>query len=189
MSPVEGVGPRLETVVSNRLRVLRWACGVLSCWGPSLVALFSPATQEFLSFISLVSLSPSLLPTCLSFTNIQCAVLCCASLLSRVHLFVTPWTIARQAPLSMGILLASILEQAAMPPSRGSSQPRDSILVSHVAGGFFFFLLSEPPGKPLKWAASDTIVFISVRSDGVYLKISMSLLTLRTHKTQLFQVS
>ena len=52
MSPVEGVGPKLETVVSNRLRVLRRACGVLSCWGLSLVALFSPATQEFLSFIS-----------------------------------------------------------------------------------------------------------------------------------------
>ena len=139
MSPVEGVGPRLETVVSNRLRVLRWACGVLSCWGPSLVALFSPATQECLSFLSfpLFPFLP-LLPPCLSFTNIQCAVLCCASLLSRVHLFVTPWTIARQAPLSMGILLASILEQAAMPPSRGSSQPRDSIPVSHVAGGFFF---------------------------------------------------
>ena len=33
MSPVEGVGPKLETVVSNRLRVLRRACGVLSCWG------------------------------------------------------------------------------------------------------------------------------------------------------------
>ena len=30
-----------------------------------------------------------------------------------------------QAPLSMGMLQASILEQVAMPSSRGSSQPRD----------------------------------------------------------------
>ena len=43
---------------------------------------------------------------------------------SRVRLFVTPWTVARQAPLSMGILQARILEWAAMPSSRGSSRPR-----------------------------------------------------------------
>ena len=45
--------------------------------------------------------------------------------LSPVRLFVTPWTVARQAPLSMGILQARILEWVAMPSSRGSSQPRD----------------------------------------------------------------
>ena len=38
---------------------------------------------------------------------------------------VTPWTIARQALLSKGILQARILEWVAMPFSRGSSQPRD----------------------------------------------------------------
>ena len=37
--------------------------------------------------------------------------------------FVTPWTVAHQAPLSMGILQARILEWVAMPTSRGSSQP------------------------------------------------------------------
>ena len=36
--------------------------------------------------------------------------------LSRVRLFVTPWTVALQAPLSMGILQARILEWVAMPP-------------------------------------------------------------------------
>jgi len=41
--------------------------------------------------------------------------------LSRVRLFVTPWTVAHQAPLSMGILQARILEWVAMPSSRGSS--------------------------------------------------------------------
>ena len=38
---------------------------------------------------------------------------------------VTPWTVACQAPLSMGILQARILEWVAMPSSRGCSQTRD----------------------------------------------------------------
>ena len=50
---------------------------------------------------------------------------------------VTPWTVAFQAPLSMGILQARILERVAMPSSRGSSQPRDQTQVSHIAGSFF----------------------------------------------------
>ena len=47
------------------------------------------------------------------------------------------WTIAHQAPLSMGILQARILEQVAMSSSRGSSQPRDRTQGSHIAGRFF----------------------------------------------------
>ena len=45
--------------------------------------------------------------------------------LSHVRLFATPWTVACQAPLSMGIFQAIILEWVAMPSSRGSSPPRD----------------------------------------------------------------
>ena len=56
---------------------------------------------------------------------------------SCVRLFATPWTVAHQAPLSMGILQARILERVAMPSSRGSSQPRDWTQVSRIAGGFF----------------------------------------------------
>ena len=52
-------------------------------------------------------------------------VLTCAWSLSHVRLFETRWPVAHQVPLSMGILQASILEQVAMPSSRGSSQPRD----------------------------------------------------------------
>ena len=62
------------------------------------------------------------------------AVLCCHSVMSSSA---TPWTVARQAPLSMGIFQAIILEWAAMPSSRGSFQPRDQTQVSHIAGGFF----------------------------------------------------
>ena len=46
-------------------------------------------------------------------------------------------TIACQAPRSMGILQASILEWVAIPSSRGSSQPRDRTQVSHITGGLF----------------------------------------------------
>ena len=50
--------------------------------------------------------------------------------LSRVWLFVTPWTIH-------GILQARIPEWVAFPFSRGSSQPRDRTQVSCIAGKFF----------------------------------------------------
>ena len=56
---------------------------------------------------------------------------------SCVRLFVTPWTVALQAPLSMVILQARILEWVAMASSRGSSQARDQTQASHVAGKFF----------------------------------------------------
>ena len=62
---------------------------------------------------------------------------CCAQSLSHVRLFVTPWTVAHQAPLSMGILQARILEWVAMPSSRGTSQPRDRTQVSRIAGRIF----------------------------------------------------
>ena len=46
----------------------------------------------------------------------------CTKSFSHVWLFVTSWTVARQAPLSLGILQARILEWVAMPASMGSSQ-------------------------------------------------------------------
>ena len=49
----------------------------------------------------------------------------------------TPWTIACQAPLSMGILQARIPEWVTMPCSRGSTQPRDRTQVFCIAEGFF----------------------------------------------------
>ena len=63
--------------------------------------------------------------------------LCCAESLSRVRLCATPWTIACQAPLSMGILQARILGWVAMPSSRGSSHPRDQTQIFCIAGRFF----------------------------------------------------
>ena len=50
--------------------------------------------------------------------------------------FVTPWTVAHQVPLS-NIFQARILEWAAIPYFRGSSQPRDQTRISCIAGEFF----------------------------------------------------
>ena len=50
---------------------------------------------------------------------------CVCSATSVVSDSLTPWTLARQAPLSMRILQARILDCVAMSFSRGSSQPRD----------------------------------------------------------------
>ena len=52
---------------------------------------------------------------------------------SRVQLFATLWNVSRQAPVSMGILQARILELVAMPSSRGSSQSRDWTCVTYVS--------------------------------------------------------
>ena len=63
---------------------------------------------------------------------------CCCCLVAQSCLtLATPWTAARQAPLSMRILQARSLEWIAMPSSRGSSQPRVRTQVSYTAGRFF----------------------------------------------------
>ena len=72
----------------------------------------------------------------------------CAWLFSQVWLFVTPWTVARQAPLSMGILLARILEWVAIPISRGSSQPRDETQVYLLCRQILYHLSYQ--GSPRK---------------------------------------
>ena len=57
---------------------------------------------------------------------------CVLNCFGHTPLFVTPGTVAHQAPLSMGILQARTLERVAMPSSRGSCQPRDRAQVSYV---------------------------------------------------------
>ena len=54
--------------------------------------------------------------------------------LSRVRLFATPWTVAHQAPQSMGF---SRHEWVAISFSRESSRPRDRTPVSHIVGRRF----------------------------------------------------
>ena len=57
-------------------------------------------------------------------------------LLNHVRLFMILQTVSHQAPPTMGILQARILEWVAILFSRGSSQPRDQTCISCIAGGF-----------------------------------------------------
>ena len=50
---------------------------------------------------------------------------CMLSCFTCVQLFVTLWTIAHQAPLSMGFSRQEQWSRLPFPPSRGSSQPRN----------------------------------------------------------------
>ena len=70
-------------------------------------------------------------------------LLCC--LVAKLCLtLATPWTVAHQAPLSMGFPRQEYWSGLPFPPPGGSSWPRDWTCVSYVAGGFF---TAEPPGK------------------------------------------
>ena len=71
----------------------------------------------------------------------------------RVWLFATPWIVAHQAPLSMGILQASILKWVVMTSSMGSCQPRDQTQVSCIAEGFFIKLSHQGSTRILDWVA------------------------------------
>ena len=75
--------------------------------------------------------------TILFISSLYVLIGCCPQLLSRVRLCATPWTVAHQIPLTMGILQARIPEWVAISFSRGSFQPRDQTHVIHIAGGFF----------------------------------------------------
>ena len=79
--------------------------------------------------------------------------------LSHVWLSVTPWTIQVG-----GILQARILEWVAFPFSKGSSQPRDRIQVSHIGGGFLTSWATREAhitllGSP-KWGKQETALSV-----------------------------
>ena len=79
-------------------------------------------------------------------SRIWCSSMLCLVAQLCVQLFKTPWTVARQAPLSLGILQARILEWVSCfspgdLPTPGI-EPRSPTLPMDS-------LLSEPPGKPL----------------------------------------
>ena len=76
-----------------------------------------------------------------------------------VQLFATPWTVACQAPLSMGILQERILEWVAMPSSRESSTPRDQTRISCIAARIFTTEPSRIPYMGNRWINKHDILF------------------------------
>ena len=69
-----------------------------------------------------------------------------AQLLSRVLLFATPGTRARQAPLTMGFSRQEYWSGLPFPSPGDLPNPGIEPMYPALAGGFF---TTEPPGKPL----------------------------------------
>ena len=65
-------------------------------------------------------------------------------LLSRVRLFATPWTIAHQAPLSMGFSRQEYWSRLPFPSPGDLPDPGIKPASPALACGFF---TTEPPGK------------------------------------------
>ena len=87
----------------------------------------------------------------LSLNNLKKNCLCVLSRFSHVQLFVTLWTVALEAPLSIGFCRQEHSSGLSCPPPGGSSWHRDRTCASCgfcVAGSLF---TPEPPGKP--WSA------------------------------------
>ena len=70
----------------------------------------------------------------------------CAQLLSRVQLFETPWTVAHQAPLSMGFPRQEYWSGLPCPPPGDLPNPGTESASPALAGEFF---TTVPSGKPL----------------------------------------
>ena len=70
----------------------------------------------------------------------------CAQLLSRVQLFVTPWTVAGQAPLSMGLPRQEDCSGCHFLLQRIFLTQGLNLLFPVLAGRFFAI---DPPGKTL----------------------------------------
>ena len=66
-------------------------------------------------------------------------------MLSHVQLFATPWTVARQAPLSMGFSRQEYCSGLPYPPPGDLPNPG---IESRSPALQVDSLLSEPPGKP-----------------------------------------
>ena len=62
----------------------------------------------------------------------------CAQLLSRVQLFATSWTVAHQAPLSMGFSKQEDWNGLSFLPSGAIPDPGIESMSPALAGGFFY---------------------------------------------------
>ena len=89
-------------------------------------------------------------------------------MLSHVRLFVTPWTMAHQTPLSMG-LIRQEYGSVAIPFSRGSSQPRGQTrdMSPALAGGFFTTSTTCRKGTRIKINSGDAWHLFYYQSYGI----------------------
>ena len=108
-----------------------------------LIVLHSHCSSSCINSILLVGIWmwQTLLYFCLLIYSLTHSFILCwvdACMLSRVWLFVTPLTVAHQAPLSMGFSKARILAWVAISYSRASSWPKDWACVSCICGQILY---------------------------------------------------
>ena len=72
-----------------------------------------------------------------------------ASGLGHVQLFAAPWTVASQAPLSMGFFRQEYWNRLSFPPPRDLSDPGIEPLFPAASALQADFFITEPSGKPL----------------------------------------
>ena len=95
---------------------------------------------------------------------VLCATWCC-----YVWLFRTLWTVACHAPSVHGILQARILEWAAIPFSRESSQPRGRTCIPYIwIGPEEFFKNSDSSGSFLEIISNDLEWDLSIFLNALY---------------------
>ena len=127
-----------------------WTCAVSDWTLPPMVSKFKKQRlQEFSTLwaLALVFLySPTSYTTLLSFSLVSqpCPTLC------------NPMDCSPPGLSVRGILQTRILEWVAIPSSRGSSQPRDRIQVSHIVGGFFTDWATREAQK--YWSGSPSLI-------------------------------
>ena len=108
--------------------------GLCPCW-------LMVAGQMAIFFWMFVSLLPMWSCVCVNVWVHMCWLSC----FSRVRLFVTPWTAARQAPLSIGFSRQEYWSGLPCPPPGGLSDPgtEPTSHVSSLAGRFFTTLATS----------------------------------------------
>ena len=87
-------------------------------------------------------------PLCVCVCVCVCVCLCvcpCGQLLSHVQLFGTPWTVARQAHLSMGFPRQEYRSKLPFPTPGDLHRSRDQTSISYISRQIF--LPTVPPGK------------------------------------------
>ena len=94
--------------------------------------------------------------------TINCAC-CLLSRFNSVQLFASLWTVACQAPLSMGSLHARVLEWIAMPSSRGSSWLRDWTHISYDS-----CIGCSLPAHPISWEAQPITILVYDNQSSLY---------------------
>ena len=78
-----------------------------------------------------------------------------ACVLAHIRLIVTPWTVARQAPLSMGFSRQDYLSGLLLPSPGDLPNPEIEPIAPALQAGS---LPSEPPGKPKGHLNTESVI-------------------------------